>query len=234
MNAPPKESYDVVVVGAGLAGLVAALSAAEAGAEVALLEKGAEYGGSSSRSGGGLSFVGTDLQQQAGVQDSLDAFRADLTRVSEGRARPEIIDAYVDNQLETYNWLCSQGVQFTLESADTATTVPRAHLTGPGVAPRHLHERVMGTERITYLPNTPARRLVRHDLGHVEGVQVSSSDGERTLSVRSGVVLASGGFARSEDLRNVGEDGCRRFKGVRVGRSHFCGVGPDNGNHLVG
>ena len=200
MNAPPKESYDVVVVGAGLAGLVAALSAAESGAEVALLEKGAEYGGSSSRSGGGLSFVGTDLQQQAGVQDSLDAFRADLTRVSEGRARPEIIDAYVDNQLETYNWLCSQGVQFTLESADTATTVPRAHLTGPGVAPSHLHERVMGTERITYLPNTPARRLVRHDLGHVEGVQVSSSDGERTLSVRSGVVLASGGFARSEDL----------------------------------
>ena len=45
-----QDTFDVVVVGAGLAGLTAALTAAEAGASVALLEKGAEYGGSSSRS----------------------------------------------------------------------------------------------------------------------------------------------------------------------------------------
>jgi len=89
-----QDTFDVVVVGAGLAGLTAALTAAEAGAHVALLEKGAEYGGSSSRSGGGMVFVCTDLQEKAGVEDSLDALRDDLMRASQGRAQPEIIDAY--------------------------------------------------------------------------------------------------------------------------------------------
>ena len=200
MTGVREESYDVVVVGAGLAGLVAALTAAEADVDVALLEKGAEYGGSSSRSGGGMIFVGTDLQRDAGVEDSVDSLCADLLHASQGCARAEVIDAYVDNQLDTYRWLSRQGLQFTLESQDTATTVPRAHLTGRGVAPRHLHERVIDNPRITYLPNTAARRLARHDSGPVEAVAVTSGGEDRLLAVRSGVVLATGGFARSEEL----------------------------------
>ncbi len=200
MNAARGDAFDVVVAGAGLAGLVAALTAAEGGASVALLEKGAEPGGSSARSGGGLIFVGTDLQEQAGVEDSLDSLREDLMRAAQGRARPELIDAYVDNQLETYRWLCDQGLKFSLESATTATMVPRAHLTGRGVATRHLHERVLRDERITYLPNTAARRLVRHDGGPVKGVEVSTDQAACTLTARSGVVLATGGFARSVEL----------------------------------
>jgi len=195
-----QEAYDVVVVGAGLAGLVAALTAAEAGAKVALLEKGAEYGGSSSRSGGGMVFVGTDLQEQAGVEDSLDALREDLMRASQGRARAEVIDSFVDNQLDTYRWLSGRGLPFTLESASTATTVPRAHLAGPGVAPRHLYGQLAEDARITYLPNTAAQRLVRPDGGRVEGIEVSDDRGDRTITVGTGVVLASGGFARSVEL----------------------------------
>ena len=123
-----QDTFDVVVVGAGLAGLIAALTAAEAGANVALLEKGADYGGSSSRSGGGMVFACTDLQEKAGIEDSLDAFRDDLMRASQGRAQPELIDAYIDNQLDTYRWMAGRGMPFTLEEASTATTVPRAHL----------------------------------------------------------------------------------------------------------
>lgn len=195
-----QDTFDVVVVGAGLAGLTAALTAAEAGASVALLEKGAEYGGSSSRSGGGMVFVCTDLQQQAGVEDSLDALRDDLMRASQGRAQPEVIDAYVDNQLDTYRWMAGRGVRFTLEDASTATTVPRAHLTGPGVAPRHLHEQVMTDGRIAYLPTTAGRRLVRRDHGRVEGIEVFDGTAERTITARRGIVLASGGFGRSVEL----------------------------------
>jgi len=194
------EAYDVVVVGAGLAGLVAALTAAETGADVALFEKGADYGGSSSRSGGGMIFVGTDLQEQAGVADSLEALREDLTRASQGLAQPEVIDAYVNNQLDAYRWLSRRGMPFTLESESTATTVPRTHLTGRGVAPRHLHAQVMNEPRITYLPNTAARRLVRHDGGRVEAIEVTGEAGDRTIAVRTGVVLATGGFARSTEL----------------------------------
>src|SRR6185437_12208591 len=182
VSATSADEFDVVVAGAGLAGLVAALTAAQGGASVALLEKGPNSGGSSQRSGGGMIFVGTDLQQQAGVEDSLGSLRSDLLRASKGRARPEIIDAYVDNQLATYQWLCAQDLPFSLESATTASGVPRAHLTGRGVATRHLHERVLADDRITYLPNTAARRLVREDDGRVAGVEVSAAVGDRTLT----------------------------------------------------
>jgi len=195
------DSFDVVVAGAGLAGLVAALTAAEAGARVALVEKGAAFGGSSARSGGGLIFAGTDLQREAAVEDSSESLRADLIRSGQGRARAEVIDAYVDHQLDTYRWLSGLGLQFSLESATTATKeVPRAHLTGRGVATQYLHDCVARTSAVTYLPETPARRLLRNDGGRVDGVQVASPQGVRTLLVRQGVVLATGGFARSVEM----------------------------------
>ena len=103
------DGYDVIVAGAGLAGHVAALTAAEAGATVCLLEKGDEYGGSSVRAGGGLVFVGTDRQREAGIDDSDDALRKDLTTAGGGVARAELIDAYVDNQLDTYEWMVAPG-----------------------------------------------------------------------------------------------------------------------------
>ena len=101
MGATDRSEFDVVVAGAGLAGLVCALTVAEAGASVALLEKGAEAGGSSAQSGGGLAFVGTDLQTQAGVTDSVESLREDLMHAAQGRAQPELVDAYVTNQLGT-------------------------------------------------------------------------------------------------------------------------------------
>jgi flavin-dependent dehydrogenase len=61
----PPETVDVIVVGAGLAGNVAALTAAESGATVCLLEKGGQAGGSSVKAGGGLLFAGTDVQAAA-------------------------------------------------------------------------------------------------------------------------------------------------------------------------
>jgi fumarate reductase flavoprotein subunit len=200
VTATTKESFDVVVVGAGLAGLVAALTAAEDGVEVALLEKGSEFGGSSARSGGGLIFTGTDLQRQAGVEDSLESLREDLTRAGHGRARPDVIDAYVDHQLDAYRWLSGLGLQFSLESATTATKVPRAHLTGRGVATQHLHECVTNNSSITYLPSTAARRLLRRDGVRVDAVEASSEQETRTLLARSGIVLATGGFARNVEM----------------------------------
>jgi succinate dehydrogenase/fumarate reductase flavoprotein subunit len=90
----PSENVDVVVVGAGLAGVAAALTAAEAGATVCLLEKGADFGGSSVRAGGGLLFAGTDLQASFGVEDGLPRQRDHRQcparrRADDGRLRPE-------------------------------------------------------------------------------------------------------------------------------------------------
>ena len=70
--------FDLLVIGGGLAGFAAALSAAEAGLHVALLEKTAQTGGSSAMSGGCLAFAGTDLQGRHGIDDSSELLFRDL------------------------------------------------------------------------------------------------------------------------------------------------------------
>ena len=106
-------SAEIVIVGGGLAGAAAALEAANAGAEVLLLEKMAETGGSSAMSGGCLAFAGTDLQAANGVEDSASLLMKDLIEVGQGENVKELVEAYVYNQQETYQWLKSAGTEFS-------------------------------------------------------------------------------------------------------------------------
>src|SRR6187401_2281939 len=72
-------TYDVVVVGFGIAGGCAALEAARAGAKVLLLERAAVHGGTSAMSGGHFYLGGgTAVQQATGHEDSVDAMAAYL------------------------------------------------------------------------------------------------------------------------------------------------------------
>ncbi|HLE44319.1 MAG TPA: FAD-dependent oxidoreductase, partial [Methylomirabilota bacterium] len=96
---------DLVVVGGGLAGVVAALEAADGGASVLLLEKMAELGGSSVLSGGCLAFAGTDLQQAQAIEDSDDLLFSDLREVGAFENDERVVRAYVAHQLDTYQWL---------------------------------------------------------------------------------------------------------------------------------
>src|SRR5687768_3362445 len=70
---PDTETFDVVVVGFGIAGGCAALEAARAGARVLLLEKAAVHGGTSSMSGGHFYLgAGTAVQRATGHEDSVE------------------------------------------------------------------------------------------------------------------------------------------------------------------
>src|SRR3954469_17125319 len=77
------DEVDVVVVGFGIAGACAALEAARAGARVLLLERAAEYGGTSAMSGGHFYLGGgTAVQQATGIEDSPEEMFAYLMAVS--------------------------------------------------------------------------------------------------------------------------------------------------------
>ena len=71
---------DVIVIGGGLAGYCAALEAAATGADVLLMEKQSQIGGSSVLSGGFFAFAGTNMQKAAGIEDSNERLLADLRR----------------------------------------------------------------------------------------------------------------------------------------------------------
>src|SRR5204863_8992967 len=63
-------SADILIVGAGAAGATAAIDAAEAGADVLVLEALPEFGGTAATSGGGVCIAGSALQEQRGIGDS--------------------------------------------------------------------------------------------------------------------------------------------------------------------
>src|SRR6478609_4768083 len=105
-------SYDVVVVGFGIAGGCAALEAARAGARVLLLERAAIHGGTSSMSGGHFYLGGgTAVQQATGWEDSADEMYKYLVSVSK-EPEHDKIRAYCDSSVEHFDWLEALGFEF--------------------------------------------------------------------------------------------------------------------------
>ncbi len=119
---------DVVVLGTGAAGLIAALSAAHCGAEVGIYEKADVIGGSTAISGG-VSWVPLNhLQDEAGIVDSRDEALDYLNSLSLGRMDPSLAEVFVDNGRATIQWLEDvTDLQFTL-----LPSYPDYHPENPG------------------------------------------------------------------------------------------------------
>ncbi|MDX6739644.1 FAD-dependent oxidoreductase [Actinocorallia sp. A-T 12471] len=184
----------VLVVGAGLAGLAAAVAAAEAGARVTILEKRHEIGGSTVLSAGLSAFAGTDEQAEAGIADSVQLLRTDLLETGMHRNDPALVDAYCARQLATYRWLKGLGVAYGEVHAASGQTVPRSHPTDTGVLVRTLLERAKALGADFYAGVRVARLIVAD--GAVRGVV---TEGGAEIHADA-VVLASGGFSRNPEL----------------------------------
>lgn len=215
---------DVVVVGGGLAGYCAAIGAAESGAEVLLLEKQPQVGGSTVLSGGFIAFAGTDAQREAGIEDSNERLFADLRRAGGEQNDERLLRIYVDNQLDTYRWLKSQGLGFKSPQLSSAQSVPRAHPVDPEALMSRMVALAEATGRVRTLLASPAQRLVRPKTGGpVAGVVASLAGKPRAIRARRGVVLAAGGFSRNEEmLRNFVPN---QAKAVRYGGAGNTGDG---------
>lgn len=114
------ESFDLVVCGAGSAGMPCAIAAAEAGARVAVLEKSAEVGGTLHVAGGHLSAAGTCRQAERGIVDHPDLHFEDVIRICGDTANRELVRLAVDEAAPTLDWLDSLGFAHAPESPQKA------------------------------------------------------------------------------------------------------------------
>jgi hypothetical protein len=163
-GAAASREADVVVIGAGAAGLPAAVVAREAGASVIVLEAENHIGGHAITSGGNVPLGGgTSAQKKHGIEDSPDLLFRDLTdwSVVEPNGFPdyryndrEIIRAFADHNVATYNWLVAHGVVFV----DQAPDARGGNAVGNSV-PREMHAAVMDWPMVqTGKPADPAVR----------------------------------------------------------------------------
>ena len=191
---------DVLIVGAGGAGLSAAIEASKAGAKVLVLEKQPVAGGSTAICGGQFTVAPTPMQKEQGINDSAELFYNDMTKVGKGQADPDLVRTFVDNSAAAFDFLKSLGVNFFRINTYAGMSVPRAHQANPGEVINLLRKEA---EKLgaSLMMNTAARRLYVDPNGRVVGALVRPAKGkEISIRARKAVLLMTGGFGRGPDL----------------------------------
>ena len=202
-EAPEKTSEtlecDVLVMGSGTAGLSAAIAAAEAGAEVMVIEKQDIPGGSAVTSAGIVYAPVDESDRDAMVQYYMDR--------AEGDANEELLKFYADNALDTIAWLEGLGVQWMMTVPAGTAPEPRARfsMTAEGVGmtgaalvnPMLAKLDELGVPLLCGVKGTEL--LVGAD-GAIIGAKAESKAADYEITAKS-VILATGGFDASKEMK---------------------------------
>ncbi|MEE0594985.1 MAG: FAD-dependent oxidoreductase, partial [Eggerthella lenta] len=196
------QEADVVVVGAGGAGLAAAIEAANAGASVLLLEKASAVGGDSALSDGILGGWGTKLAKEQGIDADADDVYRWFTRHPEwyGPKDPAIARVLADKSGETIDWLQEMGVPFLKEVGPLFgyTELPVIHhVDGKGAEMVRVLAETAEKAGVGTLTDTSATKLVADADGRVIGVEAVQKKNPVRIKANKGVVMATGSFAGS-------------------------------------
>ena len=185
---------DVVIVGAGDAGLAAAIEARDAGKTAIVFEKMASVKTTSSAMAiGTFAFAGTELQRQHGVEDSNELYFKDLMNVGKGKNHEPLVKVFLNEQLDTYNWLTALGIKWAKLLRVGGGSVPRGHRTNP-VLHVQLLQQAAEKKGAKILFRTKVTELVTDKNNRVIGVCAQSGKQALRIKASNGVVLATGGF----------------------------------------
>ncbi|WP_417767436.1 FAD-dependent oxidoreductase [Stappia sp.] len=192
---------DIVVVGGGGSGLMAALAAARAGARVTLIEKNERLGGTTALSVGTICATATRLQRAAGIDDGPDSHFSDMEKFMGDRAARDNLRLrriLVDNAPEAVAILEELGVTFMGPLPEPPHTQPRLHAVLPHSRSfvRHL-EKACRAAGVTILTGRRVTGLLHED-GTVRGVGIEGPQGKERVIAARGVILASGDFSSAE------------------------------------
>lgn len=200
-----EEEWDVVVVGAGFAGMCAALEAAEQGAKVVLLEKMNRPDGATVYSSGWIAAVGSRFQKNH--PDTEDAFFNDMMKLSGYRSDPELIKVYATEAGKGIDWLADHGTPFYLWENLPAPELSRCLISpGEGITGgSKLIRCLMSALEKKNVPiryNTKAVELIHNDCFKVEGVSCITPEGRVAFKAKGGVILTTGGYGANQSMVN--------------------------------
>ncbi len=193
---------DVLVIGGGIAGLVSAIEAANAGAKVVVLEKLDRLGGSSVTSGGYVYGTGSQMNKD----ESIDGYHPEdmvayYTERTGGDMDVEMVTYWAEHSGESIDWLIDDmGIVFDAGVVATGTSPAlRGHLCsqGGGAIMIPIWEKALANENITIIRHASVTELIA-DGDMVTGAVADHYGATLTVNAKS-VVVATGGFDRSPE-----------------------------------
>ena len=194
------QNRDIVIVGAGVAGMTAGIYAAEGGEDVLVLEKMSTVGGAGAISSGATNSYGSEFAKAKGIEDSAEQLKEDMTTAGHGYNQEDLVDLFIENAGETFDWLVDLGVEYSDPTPSEEHSVNRVFLaTGSGVSITNAIEKRCEEAGVEIMLETKATELITED-GKVVGVKAEGSNGTTYEIYANSVVLATGGYGANSDL----------------------------------
>ena len=195
----------LLIIGAGAAGLCAALAAKEAGVHAIVIERDAVPSGSTALSAGLIPAAGTRFQRAKGIADSPEQFATDIRRKAGGKADTAVVESVVHGSAPLIEWLTDRHA-LPFELVDDFNYPGHSALRMHGLPSRTGRElidrlREAAEQRETViLTEVIADRLIAEADGRVRGVEVVRGDGTRERIGCGALILACSGYGGNPEL----------------------------------
>ena len=194
---------DVVIIGAGGAGMTAAIMLKQAGVNFILLEKMPYAGGNTTKATGGMNASETHYQKEQGIEDSNALFAADTMKGGHALNDPSLVAMMANSSAGAIDWLDSIGANLPKISFSGGASVNRIHAPedGSGVG-AFLVDRFnakLSELGVEIMFETAATELLTDAEGKICGVKAEGTDAIYTINAKA-VILASGGFGANEEM----------------------------------
>lgn len=202
---------DVLIIGAGNAGIPAAIEASDLGVKVLMIEKNSFLGGMLIISGGHISGANAKIQMRKGIKDSYEKHYQDAMRIGKYAANSELLSIATQNAASMVDWLEEIGVDFTDDSPvleddhdhySVARTYVAKDLGRSLLRPlsNEINKRIE-EKRLEIRYKTKAIELLKDDDDRVTGVLVRNSENKKEIIKARSVIIASGGYGANEYMK---------------------------------
>ena len=197
-----KDSYDLIIIGSGGAGLTSAIQAHELGLSPVILEKMPSIGGNTTRASSGMNASETSVQLDHKIVDSMDAFYHDTFVGGGKKNNPELLKYFTTHGALAIDWLAQHGIELTDLTTAGGMSVERTHRPSSmapigGFLVTELLKQV-AAEKIPLFTNVLVKKLLQDD-DKVTGVDIEVGTSRSTIKGKA-VILATGGFGANPKL----------------------------------
>lgn len=200
-----KSYYDIIVVGAGGAGMAAAIQAKDKGANPIIFEKMPAVRGNTIKSSAGMNASESKFQSKQGIEDSNDLFYEETLKGGNQTNDPYLLKYFVDHSAEAIDWLDSLGISLSELTTTGGMSKKRTHRPGDGSAiGGYLVKGLLNAienRNIPVIVNAEVKKLIT-DRDAVCGVEVSiDNHPARTVKSKT-VIVTTGGFGYNRKMVN--------------------------------